>query len=208
MHIRESFDLPGLASPDAVMRACAEPPRQMTLAGLRFDIVVRISLWIVGLVLVSSVLQQLLEQVFDDNSLLAWGTIVGILPLVLIWFPWFLTHGLYQRYQSFEKCRKIYENGVLAQGNVVMMSLVCGNDYACYYDHPKRWDFSPSKRIRVDYTFSVGNELKTGSVFIRQRNARYIAANDEICVIYDPENPARNMLFPIPGEEMCGCCLK
>ena len=137
MHIRESFDLPGLASPDAVMRACAEPPRQMTLAGLRFDIVVRISLWIVGLVLVSSVLQQLLEQVFVDNSLLAWGTIVGILPLVLIWFPWFLTHGLYQRYKSFEKCRKIYENGVLAQGNVVMMSLVCGNDYACYYDHPK-----------------------------------------------------------------------
>ena len=208
MHVREVFDLPGLSAPETVMRTYASVPRELTLAGLRFDIALRIVIWLTGLGCVSYGLYHLLDVVLIENSILAWSLIMAVLPLALLWFPWFLCEGLVRRYRSFEKCRKIYENGVLAQGNVVMMSLVCGNDYACYYAQPKKWALLLSKRIRVDYTFGVGNELKTGSVFIRQRNARYIEANDEICVLYDPENPAKNMLFPIPGEEMCGCCLK
>lgn len=208
MRIRESFELPGLSSPETVIHSYDTLPRQMTLVGLRFDIALRVIAWLAGLALAFVVIYHLMEQVLTGDALIAWAAIIGILPLILFWFPWFLSHRLVQRYRAFEKCRKIYQNGILTRGNVVMMSLVCGNDYACYYAQPKRWALLLSKRIRVDYTFGVDNELKTGSVFIRQRNARYLAANDEICVIYDPENPAKNMLFPIPGEEMCGCCLK
>ena len=43
MRIRESFELPGLSSPETVIRSYDTLPRQMTLVGLRFDIALRVT---------------------------------------------------------------------------------------------------------------------------------------------------------------------
>jgi len=217
MHVCESFDLPGLTAPDTVCENLKLAPRTLTLACFNVDLFFRSLFYIVELCAASLAITFLFDFGTAHAHLCAWAAIFAIIPIALIFIPWKLITGFMRQKRCFEACKHVYSNGIPVQGNVVMMSLVSGNDYSSYFNkHSLRRPFS-KRRVRVDYSFYIDNTLesgevesvlKTGSVFIRERNARFLALNDPVCVLYDPDNPAKNMLFPIPGEEFCSGCLK
>ncbi len=208
MRTCEIFELPGQSTPDQVMASFAPAPRTLTLVGMRAEVAIRVLCYLLCLAFASIVVLRFFDYYIENAEIFAWFAIVLVAPLAIIGLPWCLSVGLKKRRQTFEKCRAIYENGVLAKGEIVMLSLVMGNDYACYYAKRSFWAQHLPQCVRVDYTFNVNNELKVGSVFIHEKNARYLATNDEICVLYDPEHPENNMLYPLPGEELCGFCVK
>ncbi len=217
MHVCESFDLPGLSAPDSVCENLKLTPRTLTLACFNVDFILRSLFYIAELCAASIAVTKLFSFGAELSSLWAWGAVFAIIPIALVFIPWKLIHGFLAQKRCFEACKHVYTNGVPVIGCIVMMSFVSGNDYSSYFNkHGLRHPFS-KRRVRIDYSFyientlesgEVENVLKTGSVFIHERNARFLALNDPVCVLYDPQNPAKNMLFPIPGEEFCSGCLK
>lgn len=217
MHICESFDLPGLATPDEIKRTLDERPRKLTLVGVNIDACLCACLYFVAIIATILAVYNLLNFTVSEVSLTAWGAIFALVPVVILALPWVLVSHYRKCKHRFENFEYIYKNGIPARGNVVMMSLVCGNDYSCYFvKHGIKRIFS-KRRVRVDYAFllpnddfsdNVDKEVITGSVYIRERNARFLALDDEVCILYVPADPAKNMLFPIPGEEFCSSCHK
>lgn len=217
MHICESFDLPGLASPDEIRRTLDERPRKLTLAGVKLDACFYAFVYLIAIIATILAVYNLLNFTVSEVSLAAWGAIFAIVPVAVLALPCGLVSHFRKCRRRFENFEYIYKNGIPACGNVVMMSLVSGNDYSSYFvKHGIKRIFS-KRRVRVDYAFllpnddfsdNVDKEVITGSVYIRERNARFLALNDEVCILYVPADPAKNMLFPIPGEEFCSSCHK
>lgn len=208
MRTREIFELPGQRSTAKVANLFGEKPRSLTLVGKNTEIALRIICLVLCLTFAILLVDRLFTAFVQTANQLHLCAILAIIPIATIGLPWMLGAKLVQNIQNFNQCKAIYENGELATGSVVMLSYVSGNDYACYF---AKSSFRPSRlarRVRIDYTFNVNNELRQGSVFLKEKNARFITVNADVCVVYDPEDPTRNMLYPIPGEELCSQCLK
>ena len=202
MNTRETFDIPGITPAGDVITSLPETPRPLTLLGFKTEIAARVLLGIMVITLSSELMFFLYHDYIQSSSTADWFLIAAILPIAYLFIPWALVHGITIKHEVFEKCKAIYQNGTPTTGNIVMMSYVAGNDYACYYS--KKHDLPLlKKRVRVDYTFPVNDKLYTGTVFLREKNAAHLRADDEICVIYQPDHPENNILFPVPGREIC-----
>jgi hypothetical protein len=206
MNTRESFDIPGITPADDVINALPQVPRPLTLVGFNTEIVARILLGIMIITLSTELVLFLYLDYINSSSVADWFFIATLLPIAFIFVPWALVHGIRSKYRVFEKCKSIYQNGTPTTGNILLMSYVAGNDYACYYAKKHKLPFF-KKRVRIDYTFPVNDKLCTGTVFLREKNAANLHTDDEICVIYLPDHPENNILFPVPGREICSALI-
>lgn len=201
MHSTETFHLPGLEAAQEILENLEPRPRQIMMVGGGFDILWRVAVLVIlcsGLLLLA---YPLLGDFVISGSLSSWTLSLGLVPVILGFVPYALIRSYRRRRRSGERFERLYRDGVACIGNVNILSIVNGNEHDNYYLPRDRAVFQ-SIRVRVDYTYYADNKVLTGSVYLKEQSARFIGINDEICVIYDPENPSDSTLFPVPSKEI------
>lgn len=195
----ETFYKPGLEPVDELLLKLEEGKREVHASGIRFSVLWRL---FVSLLSVTGYgyLTFICFDIFIRTSVFwSWCVIIILGPICLIYIPWFLISSFKKRLASFRYFKNIYENGVGAQGEINTLTHITGREEDCSHIETKRSNLR--SKVRVDYTFEYGNGLKTGTAILRESTVEYLYINRKVCVIYLPDNPKENMLFPIPGNE-------
>ena len=198
MRIVETFYKPGLETPDEVIASLPEVPRPLHVAGMRWAVIWRVLCALIVLALCSAICYVAMGYYIDDANFIAWMVAVAGAPIGLGFVSWWLISSYRKHIKSYKYCSRLYQIGLAARGNVNMLTRVTGFSEDCHHiEHT--WHSSLS-RVRIDYTFDVGGSLKTGTMILREQSIPYLSLNTEICVLYDPEDPKTNMIFPIPSS--------
>ena len=196
----ETFYKPGLEPVEELLSKLEEPHREVHASGLRFSV-----LWRTMAILISVVgfgyLSLICIDIFIRTAAFwSWLAIIVLGPICLFYIPWFLIKSFKKRLESFKHYKNIYENGVGAKGEINTLTHITGREQDCSHIEKRR--VNSRGKVRVDYTFEYGNGLKTGTAILRESTVEYLYINRKVCVIYLPDNPLDNMLFPIPGSEL------
>lgn len=199
MRTLETFYKPGLEPPNEVIANLSATPRPVHAIGVHASIALRV-LAILATVLVSLYIEYYLWQEFVQNaSVLAWTIGLALLPVAFLFVPWLCVSSYRKRIRAFRRYCRIYANGIPVLGMVNTISRVMGSNHDCHFvEHS--WTSSISK-TRIDYTFVVENEVKTGTVIMHEQSARFLVPNLEIVVLYLPDNVHESMIYPIPGSD-------
>ena len=177
MHTREVFYKPGIEPPEKIIEGLAEVPRPLHAAGVRFSVAWRSLVFVVATLVCGYALYWSFQIYLETASFIHWFIIIAVLPVWLGFLPWWLISSYRSKLKSFNYCKNIYQN---------------------HSEH--KWA-SLLFKARVDYTFTVDNTIKTGTALLREQSIDYLSMNDNVCVLYLPENPSDNMIYPIPGYE-------
>ena len=199
MKTQERFYKPGIEPVDQVIQNLPNVPRKLHSKGIWFSVVWRVLCFVLISVSVIYFIHLCFIQYIETASFFCWFLIVSIIPLWLLFLPWKLISSYRNRIRSFRYCQKIYENGIPVPGTVNTLTRISGYDQNCHHIEHK-WSSSLSK-VRIDFTFVIDNTVKTGTATLREQNMNYLSMNSDICVLYLPDNPAENMIYPIPGNE-------
>lgn len=202
MHLNHTFYKPGLESPDDIMETLDASPRDIHATGNVRAIVVRILIAIVAWLLTGIAEYHLWTQFSVHGAVTSWTIGCALIPIILIYIPWLLVSSYQKKMTSFNKLAKIYREGIPVTGTINTISRMIGHGQDCHcVEHSWR---SPFYRFRIDYTFPYENTVKPGTIILREPSAHYLVPNQEICVLYLPEDPAQNMIFPIPEYDWFG----
>ncbi len=199
MKTHEKFFKPGLVPVDEIIEHLPETPRELHPIGVQFSMVWRIIFFIFVSLLLILFIHTCIHLFIETAIVIYWAFIFVLIPIWLVIIPWKLTSTYKNKLKSFRYCQKIYQNGIPVKGYVNTLTRVTGREQNCHHiEHT--WTSSLSK-VRIDYTFEIDNTVKTGTALLREQNMNYLSMNSEICVLYLPDNPSENMIFPIPGNE-------
>ena len=198
MRTQETFYKPGLEEPAVIIENLAPVPRELHLVNQRLSVLWRLFVLLFSILVVFVLEMILLDSYIQTASLLSLVLVVSILLLPFTVLPWWLITTYRQQILSYRHCEKIYREGIPCIGTINTMTRMTGNNhhFFAHRNHP-----SPMVKIRVDYTFSVEDEIKTGTVVLPETSVDYLQMNDEICVLYLGDNPSDNMIFPLPGND-------
>ncbi|MBQ9816432.1 MAG: hypothetical protein IJM59_03040 [Proteobacteria bacterium] len=199
MHTREVFYKPGIEPPEKIIEGLAEVPRPLHAAGVRFSVAWRSLVFVVATLVCGYALYWSFQIYLETASFIHWFIIIAVLPVWLGFLPWWLISSYRSKLKSFNYCKNIYQNGVPAIGTINALTRFTGGVHDSHHSEHK-WA-SLLFKARVDYTFTVDNTIKTGTALLREQSIDYLSMNDNVCVLYLPENPSDNMIYPIPGYE-------
>lgn len=199
MRTEECFEKPGLEIPADTIAHLPDPPREVHPIGIQQSLAWRILVIILSLGTCAASIYYNIHQYIDTANFLNWLSIIIISPICIFFIPWYLISTYQHRLHSFNYYKEIYSKGVSCVGAVTIMTQMTGKDHDNHLIE-KTWT-TPFSKVRVDYTFPVDNLIKTGTIMLRTQNVEYLAINTEVCVLYLPDDPSKNMLFPIPGNE-------
>lgn len=206
MHIVETFYKPGLETPDEVIEALPEVPRQLHAVGMRWAIIWRVLCALSVFAICIVVCYFAVSYYIETANFIAWIVAVAVCPLGIGLVPWWLVASYRKHIKSYRYCSRLYEIGLAARGSINMLTRVTGLRDDCHHiEHT--WHSSLS-RVRIDYTFDIDGVLKTGTMILREQSIPYLSLNTEICVLYDPEDPKVNMIFPIPSSDFFDALVK
>ena len=198
MRTAETFYSPGLEDPEEVIRSLPEVPRPLHLVGKRISMIWRLLVFALSVGICAYLEYILLTQFVNEASLVSLMLAAAALPIFLAFVPWWLFSSFKKCMISFDFCKRVYENGTPCIGAINTLTKITGRDMETYHFG----GFHAHGHVRVDYTFEVENDIKVGTVILSATSARYLNANDRVCVIYMPENTSESILFPIPGSEL------
>ena len=199
MHTLETFYKPGLEPVEDIMLQLAPTPRALHPAGQRLAILWRILVCLLSIVACGYISYYCLIHYIETASFWTWFIFIAIIPICLIYIPWWLVTSYKSAIQSYYYCKNIYQNGIPTLGVINTLTLLSGQDLVSH--HTERVWSSSRAKVRIDYTFCVGNSMKTGTALLCEQTINYLSMNSEICVLYLPDDPSENMMFPIPGPE-------
>ena len=199
MRTAEVFYKPGLEDPAEVIQALPEVPRSLHLVGKRMSLIWRFFICIVSIAVGGFIEFILLRSFVNEASQLSLLGAAAAFPIFLIFIPWWLFASYKKRISSYLFCKRIYENGTPCLGTINTLTKISGRDMESYNID----SFRPHRHghIRIDYTFEVDNNINVGTVILSASSSRYLNVNDTVCVLYLPDDPSKNILFPIPGYE-------
>lgn len=199
MRTLETFYKPGLESPQTIISELPESPRTVHAAGVVASKIIRAIVILCALGIGAYAEIRLWDNFALRASVLSWTVGIALLPIVLCFVPWLCITSYKRRMAAYMRYCRIYCGGSAAIGWVNTISRVTGSNLDCHYvEHS--WTSSLSK-VRIDYTFDVGGDVKTGTVIMHEQSAKYLVPNMEICVLYLPENVSENMIYPIPSGD-------
>ncbi len=201
MHTTEEFFKPGLEPATDVMSQMMELPipRAIHPAGQKFAIVWRILVFVLSVASCVYVCFLCYQNFLDTASFWSWFVIVAVVPVCFFFIPWQLVSSYCSAMRSFRYCKNIYENGRTALGTVQTLTCISGQNLVSHHTE-RNWSGSRAK-VRVDYSFDIGNCTKVGTAMISEQNVNYLSMNSDVCVLFLPDNPSESMIFPIPGSE-------
>lgn len=199
MRTLESFYKPGLESPQDIIAELGETPREVHAAGVLSSKVIRIVIVLVVLGGGAYIEYYLWQAFVERASVLAWTVGIALWPVVLGFVPWACVTSFRRRMAAYSRYARIYRDGIPTRGWVNTISRVSGSNFDCHYvEHS--WSSTIAK-VRLDYTFEVGDDIKIGTVIMHEQSARFLVPNMEICVLYLSDNITDNMIFPLPGSD-------
>ena len=199
MRTQEIFYKPGFEPASVVFESLPPTPREIHPIGMRYSLIWRMAVIIVAVnACVFSTIYHF-NQYIQTANFLYWFIIIVLIPICILFIPWCMISTYLCRIRSFNYYKNIYQNGLAAMGSITIMTQITGTDHDSHLIK-QNWR-SPFSKVRVDYTFFLDNVLHTGTVLLKSQTVDYLSINTEVCVLYLPEDPSQNMLFPIPGNE-------
>ena len=193
-------------SPEKTSQVLAElkpPPRTLGLQTTLRLRSFRNTFFVLIHVLLAAALVFLFRLFNETDSDLCWiVAIVGVFPAYFYClYAVFVTYR--KRISNFTRAKSVYEKGIAAPCEINTLTFYSNGDYDNLYVSTPGWLGKRFGFVRVDYTFVVKDKCFVGSNFLRYRTARELHINDLLTVIYDPDNPAESLLYPIPPMEFC-----
>jgi len=203
MRVSETFSTPGVAPANEVMTQLEPVPRALRSGGCACAAAWRVIVLMAFVVPTFPAVVFLFRWYSETASLLYWLALVALVSLTFIFLPWHLISSHSRQRASFLRSRRLYEHGVSTKGQVNMLMRVIGSDHENVYLAQQRrtlLSLFSLVRVRIDYTFVVEGAVKTGSLYIPEKFARNLGIDEEICVLYDAEDVAESIIFPLPCE--------
>ena len=199
MRTEEIFNKPGLEPPLETIAHLPPPPRELVPLGIQHSLGWRILVIILSFLACAVFGYYSFNQYVETANFLRLFSIFVISPICIFFIPWYLISTYQSRVHSFNYYKKIYRNGLSSVGSVTILTQITGTDHDNHLIE-KSWT-SPFSKVRVDYTFPIDNTIRTGTMLLQSQTVEYLSINTEICILYLKEDPAQNMIFPIPGNE-------
>ncbi|MCL2325372.1 MAG: hypothetical protein FWC40_02570 [Proteobacteria bacterium] len=202
MRVPEVFSAPGVVPADAVMEQLEPVPRALRPVHWACAAAWRVIVFLLFMLPTLPAMVFLFRWYSETALLLYWFVLVALASLTFIFLPWHLISSYSRKRASFSRCRRLYENGVSTRGQVNMLMRVTGHDHENVYltQHCTLLSLFSLVRVRIDYTFVVEGAVKTGSLYIPEKFARNLGIDEDICVLYNAEDVAESMIFPLPTE--------
>ena len=199
MRTVESFYKPGLEAPQDIIAELGSAPRDVHVVGVFASKMIRVVIVFVVLCVGVYIEYYLWHAFVDRASVLAWTVGIALLPIVLGFVPWACITSYSRRMAAYARYARVYRDGTPTRGWVNTISRASGSNLDCHYvEHS--WSSTIAK-VRIDYTFEVGDDIRTGTVIMHEQSARFLVPNMEICVLYLADSVSDNMIFLMPSPD-------